>query len=164
MNDFLESKGLTLRQIEIVNMMVKGLTNEEIAKELNVKKATIAVSSLYIYKRLFVSGRIELIIMLSVFFDKNELKKQYMITDIELIKRKDLEYLLFNKTQFQFKYEMKRGSNKQDYKLAHIVDGQILRILPERKLAKEIKSDKYKVDLNKLLFLKIDEKEYKIVK
>jgi ATP-dependent transcriptional regulator len=62
-NEFLNIQnydGLTTRQIEIVNCVLKGYTNEEISKRLFISVSTVKTHLNNIYKELKVSNRISL--------------------------------------------------------------------------------------------------------
>lgn len=59
------SKGqivLTAREEQTVRLVAEGLTNRDIARELNVKENTIKKSLLRIYERVGVSNRVELVL------------------------------------------------------------------------------------------------------
>ena len=54
--------GLTPREDQIVTLITEGLSNREIATELNVKENTVKKSLLRIYDKLGVSNRVELVL------------------------------------------------------------------------------------------------------
>lgn len=61
----INSKGhglLTPREDQVVNLVAEGITNREIARELNVKENTVKKSLLHIYNKLGVSNRVELVL------------------------------------------------------------------------------------------------------
>jgi DNA-binding CsgD family transcriptional regulator len=61
----LSSKGegmLTPRQEQIVNLVVEGIGNREIAQQLHVKENTVKKSLLRTYEKLGVSNRVELVL------------------------------------------------------------------------------------------------------
>lgn len=53
---------LTAREEQTVNLVIEGLNNREIARELNLKENTVKKSLLRIYDKLGVSNRVELVL------------------------------------------------------------------------------------------------------
>ena len=54
-------KALTVREHEIVDYVIKGMTNKEIAGELNISENTVKVALKTVFKKLGISSRKELI-------------------------------------------------------------------------------------------------------
>lgn len=55
-------KNLSPREHEVVQYMCKGLTNDEIAKEINIKTSTVKAHLKSVYKKLNVKNRVEAIL------------------------------------------------------------------------------------------------------
>jgi two-component system nitrate/nitrite response regulator NarL len=53
---------LTAREIEIVQMLVRGLRNKEVAAELGISEGTVKVHLHKVYEKLGVDGRVELVL------------------------------------------------------------------------------------------------------
>ena len=63
--DYVKSGGmalLTAREEQVVNLVVEGMKNREIARELHLTKHTISNYLYRIFEKLGVSGRVELIL------------------------------------------------------------------------------------------------------
>lgn len=160
MDDFLEYKGLTKREIEIVNLIMLGLNNEEIAKELMLIRNSIVQASSKIFKKLNVINRTELILMLSFFLDKNELKEKYEIKSINTININDLKYLLFQNESCEIRFKSDRCFK---YKTVFIDNEKLFIHRPAtgQKHGKEYRRDT--VNLDKISFIKIKNVEYKLI-
>lgn len=57
LSDFLNSKNLSDREIDVVNLMVKGHTNREIGEKLFVSEKTIKFHNTNIFKKFGVLNR-----------------------------------------------------------------------------------------------------------
>ncbi len=63
---------LTKREQQVMELVVKGLTNEEISKELEITTHTIKAHLISIYEKLQVKNRVQAAIKFLI--DKKELK------------------------------------------------------------------------------------------
>ena len=63
---------LTKREQQVMELVVKGLTNEEISKELEITTHTIKAHLISIYEKLRVKNRVQAAIKFLI--DKKELK------------------------------------------------------------------------------------------
>jgi two-component system, NarL family, nitrate/nitrite response regulator NarL len=55
------SQGLTYRQVEIIRLIVQGLSNKEIGRQLNISEGTVKIHLHKIYMRLGLRNRTSLI-------------------------------------------------------------------------------------------------------
>lgn len=69
----LQEKGLTQREIEIARLIIKGLTNGEIAEELCIAESTVKKHVSHIFEKLQISHRNELLKQMSIMKDMAEL-------------------------------------------------------------------------------------------
>ena len=56
--EYFKDKGLSKREYEIVEMVVRGMTNSEIVKNLTISKATLKTHLNNIYKKLPAESRL----------------------------------------------------------------------------------------------------------
>lgn len=59
MSERCKVQGLTNRQLEVLDLLRKGLTNAEICRALNISENTVKIHLANIYKTLEVSNRTE---------------------------------------------------------------------------------------------------------
>ena len=62
--------GLTRRESEVLNCAVKGFSNDEIAKMLNVSVSTVKKHFISLYKKMHVKNRVQLLQSVPLSTDK----------------------------------------------------------------------------------------------
>jgi LuxR family transcriptional regulator, positive regulator of biofilm formation len=62
LHDFLKSKGLTPKQIEVCELVAKGLNNKEVANQLFIKEKSVKYHLTAIYEALAVKSRVQMIL------------------------------------------------------------------------------------------------------
>lgn len=63
LNEFLTTKGLTTREINIATLTTQGLSNKEMANQLFIMEKTVKFHLTNIYKKLGVKSRAQLIVL-----------------------------------------------------------------------------------------------------
>lgn len=67
-------KNLTKREIEVVNLLTKGLSNAEIAEELIISKHTVKSILESIYDKLDLHNRVLVAVYAAKYFENNQTK------------------------------------------------------------------------------------------
>lgn len=67
-------KNLTKRELEVLSLLTKGLSNIEIAKELVISRHTVKATMENIYNKLEIHNRILVAIYANKYFENNQIR------------------------------------------------------------------------------------------